>query len=101
MVTAWKPPCKLRVRVPSCYHGYSYDKQNDQSADEQLDWLDVSPAYVVGYTTSNLDSTQQTSNNDSISSNRTSTTLAPDQDVIGSLRNDDSKGNANGKKQQV
>ena len=98
---AWNAYPEFTRWFPSCYHGYSYDRQNDQSADEQLDWLDVSPAYVVGYATSNLDSTQQTSNNDSISSNRTSTTLAPDQDVIGNLRNNDSKGNANGKKQQV
>ena len=111
---AWNAYPEFTRWFPSCYHGYSSNSQNDQSADAQLDWLDVSPAYVVGGsswrvidnedsedTTINLDNTQQTSNNDSIGSNSTYTTPAPDQDVTGSLDNDDGNGNGNGKKQQV
>ena len=111
---AWNAYPEFTRWFPSCYHGYSSNSQNDQSADAQLDWLDVSPAYVVGGsrwrvidnedsedTTINLDNTQQTSSNDSIGSNSTYTTPAPDQDVTGSLDNDDGNGNGNGKKQQV
>ena len=108
---AWNAYPEFTRWFPSCYHGYSSNSQNDQSADAQLDWLDVSPAYVVGGsswrvidnedsedTTTNLDNTQQTSNNDSIGSNSTYTTPAPYQDVTGSLGNDDGNGNGNGKK---
>ena len=105
---AWNAYPEFTRWFPSCYHSYSSDSQSDQSADAQLDWLDVSPAYAVGGsswriidneestdTTSNPDNNQRTSNNDSISSNSTNTTLAPDQDVT----NGDSNGNGNGKKQ--